>query len=521
MHDSASVHSGCAGRAAASPGRAAASPGRAGRGSAQPTDQLRSLGLFERLYAARQALGAHTSVVITATYTVPTDVDDARLLQCLRAVVARLLPRHAALGCYVQGVGTLHPQYVRLETIDLDDVVELASIERADALAPLLETLHDVPWGPGAVPQWKLVGVREALGHARPVCSTVHFAFVSNHIIGDGLSGVAFHKTMLQELGGAWETCSAARGAATPPHLRVPRDASLTEPIEHATPFPLSWAFVARQLLGAFAPAWLSRTPEAPWAGQPPQLPHERPLRARIRLVTLPADEVRSLVEACRRNGVTLTSLLMAALAAVLADAVPDASAFVSQTPYTLRRVTRAPAVDMVNQTSALVRFSPDELRSVRRGALCLVHGGTDRPARIWALARRFHAHLRAELARAPRDNAVGLLPYVRDPMAFFRGQAGRPRATTWELSNVGAFRAERGTCPLPPGWTLRNVTFTQGAQPFGAAFCVNAAGLSGGPLALSVTWQAYVVSDAVADRVVEGLRELPRLVGGHMAAAR
>ena len=166
-------------------------------------------------------------------------------------------------------------------------------------------------------------------------------------------------------------------------------------------------------------------------------------------------------------------------------------------TPYTLRgRVTTDSLDEIVNQTSAFQTSYPtDVLDRIRKAS-----SATERVESLWSTARFFHARLQEELVKCPYDNILGLLPYVSDYISFYQKKIGKEREATFEVSNLGVFKANVDS--LPKGWRLEGITFTQGAQPIGAAFNVNCACLLNGPLTIAITWQDMVVQEDIVDAV-------------------
>ena len=202
----------------------------------------------------------------------------------------------------------------------------------------------------------------------------------------------------------------------------------------------------------------------------------------------------------------TLTSLLTAALVAALADALPGAPRFLGITPYSLRDMTGTSIEDMVNQVSGFETSYPANIP----GPILKSSNASGRLDSIWDTAEYFYAQMRDELARSPRDNLVGLLPYVSDYIDFYRKKIGKAREASFEVSNLGVFTSQDAQ---PRQWVLKNMTFTQGAQPVGPAFAVNCVSVRGGPLTVAITWQNTVVDEDIIDAVARAFTDLPDLL--------
>ncbi|KAL8820004.1 MAG: hypothetical protein Q9223_001675 [Gallowayella weberi] len=467
------------------------------------SDVLRPLGMLEKLYPARQVLGVYNSVVITATYGVPAKLENGLLYNLFCASISRLLHRHPSLCCYFEGEHTLKPIFRRLKTIHINDVLQFRSLEQQQSLAPNLQELHDLEWPAGPNPLWKLVVIRGQPNGS--VDSTLHIALVYHHVIGDGLSGLAFHKSLLHEISSIEKHTNDLQRA--PETIDTPSSTSLLEPIEKLVSLPVSWLFLIRQAVQEYAPQWLVGTPAPFWAGLPTKPLRECPLRSRVRLVSIPTDDSEDLLRESKRHRVTLTSLLTAAIVFALAMKLPEASRFLGITPYTLRRVTGTAMDEMVNQSTAFETDYPAEMLDRIRET----SNATEHINNLWTAAAYFYAQMQQELTKCPRDNLVGLLPYVLDYVKFYKKKIGRAREATFEVSNLGVFRTSPE--PLPGNWTLEEMTFTQGAQPVGTAFTVNCVSVQGGPLTIAITWQDSVIDEEIVDAIVHEFADLPHLL--------
>ncbi|KAL8799602.1 MAG: hypothetical protein Q9182_005778 [Xanthomendoza sp. 2 TL-2023] len=419
------------------------------------------------------------------------------------ASIIRLLRRHPSLCCYFEGEHTLKPIFRRLKTIQVKDVLQIVSLEQRQSLAQDLQELHDLEWPAGPKPLWKLVVMRGQPNSS--VDSTLHIALVYHHVIGDGLSGLAFHRSLLHEISSIEKDTNDLRRA--PETIDTPSSTSLLEPIEKLVSLPLSWPFLIRQLVQEYAPQWLVGSPSPFWAGLPTKPLRECPLRSRVRLISIQTDELQHLLRESKGHRVTLTSLLTAAIVFALAIKLPEASRFLGVTPYTLRRVTGTAMDEMVNQSTVFGTNYPAEMLDRIRGTST----ATEHVNSLWTAAAYFYAQMQQELTQCPRDNLVGLLPYVSDYVKFYKKKIGRTREATFEVSNLGVFRTSQE--PLPSNWTLEDMTFTQGAQPVGTAFTVNCISVQGGPLTIAITWQDSVINEEVVDAIVQEFADLPDLL--------
>ena len=471
------------------------------------SDILRPVGMLEKLYTARQVLGIYNSVIVTASYTIQSNLDDSSLHCMLCSAITRLIHRHPSLCCYFEGEKTPEPKFRRLKTILIKDVLQIRYLGRPVDLGSQLQEIHDLQWPLDAKPLWRLVVMREppATDDISIGCR-LHVAFVYHHVIGDGLSGSAFHRCLIQDLGDVERHRPVSQ--EVPQAIAIPTSTTLIEPVEKLTSLPLSWLFLLGQVIKEYAPWWLVGAPSPLWAGKPAQTLDECPFRSRVQIVTLSPDQVQSLVAESKNHSVTLTCLLTAVIVSALANKFSAASRFVGNTPYTLRRITRTSMDEIVNQTSGFeTDYSLDRLDNIRKASNVSKH-----IENLWDTARYFHTQMQIELAKCPHDNLIGLLPYVTDYIKYYQKKIGKPREVTFELSNLGAFEERRGC--LPKDWTLEAMSFSQGAQPVGPAFTANCVGVRDGALTIAITWQESVVQEDVIDGLARALTDLPRLLG-------
>ena len=469
-------------------------------------DKLRPVGVLEKLYTARQALGIYHSVILTASYTIQLKLDDASLKSIFCAAISKLLDRHPSLCCCVEGEDTPKPMFIRLKTIETKDVLQISDLEKKESVSQKLQELHDQPWLLGRKPLWKLVVMREPQ-IASDICTIpkLHVAFVYHHVIGDGLSGAALHRSLLRELENVEHTRQDLRGA--PKSIDTPTSVNLIEPIENLTLLPLSWTFLIKQVLQEYAPRWLIGAPPPIWAGRPPQSLDKCSFRSRARVVILESRKLERLIEMSKKHRTTLTSLLTAAIVLSLAEAVPGATRILGMTPYTLRRLTGTSMDEMVNQTSAVAaNYEAKSLDDLRQAS-----SASERVEGFWKIADSFNTEMQNELARCPLDNLIGLLPYVYDHVQYYQKKFGKAREATFELSNLGVFKKSEES--LPNMWRLESMTFSQGAQPLGPAFAVNCVSVQGGPLTIAITWQDSVVDEDIIDTISRQLAELPSIL--------
>lgn len=181
-----------------------------------------------------------------------------------------------------------------------------------------------------------------------------------------------------------------------------------------------------------------------------------------------------------------------------------------------------------MNQTSVVqTTYDKNLLDKIRAS---INHQFPDGKAGTWTIAHYFHSTLKTEIAQCPQDNIVSLLPYISNYENFYKSKIGKPRESTFEVSNLGAFdpsfddddddgkskqvkesNTDSRNDGDVDGWRIENILFSQGPQVLGPAFAVNCASLSHGrgPLNLVLSWQDGVVEEEIIDAIANGFEQI------------
>ncbi|KAL9586656.1 MAG: hypothetical protein Q9203_003780 [Teloschistes exilis] len=388
-------------------------------------------------------------------------------------------------------------------SIVIADVLQIRDLRNPGALSEVLQELHDKRWSMNSKPLWKLAVLREPVRSPEAGSFKIHIAFVYHHILGDGLSGTAFQKSLLGEIKNTEK--AGLQTIDVPKVIDTPIYTDLVEPVEKLTSLLIGWLFLLQQLVKEYAPSWLTSASSSTWTGQPVQTLEMCPFRSRVRIAVIWEAEGNLLLKESRRHAISLTSLLTATAVAALAQAVPQAANITGITPYSFRRMTGTPEVDMTVQISSFqTSYSADVLDRMRKASLA-----SDRAESLWKGAKYFHTQMRNELDKCAQDNVLGLLPYISNHVAYYEKKFGKPRETTFELSNLGVMKI--GGDVFPDAWSLDSMTFTQGAQPAGPAISVNCISVDGGALTIAITWQDSIIHESIINALATEYRTLAR----------
>ncbi|KAJ7167343.1 alcohol acetyltransferase [Mycena crocata] len=430
---------------------------------------LRNAGLFECYHITRHFLGLDSCVVLSAQYTC---ADGNRLSkELLFPSLKKVIENHPILSVKVDGEDS-KPSFVRLETIELPLVVQFS--DHDDLEGAIRQQLSRRFNTAAQLPLWRVEVLKD---------DTVILAF--HHGIGDGLSGVAFHQSLLTALQNTIIPDDSTLVAVLP-------SLSLLPPIETATNIRPSLLKVLTEVFSLLLPTSWTKGYSA-WTANP--VPPNPDLDPRIKLLTFTAAEMTAFAAACRSHGATVTSALYILTIATLSRLVPPNSPqYTTLSAYvavSLRDVANTPAAAMCDYVAAHHTYPA-------------VH-----PAFAWPAAARYAADLQRQ-RRGPAREELGMLYLLFGNIAgFFRGQFGQKRGGTFEISNTGRVAVAEGAGP----WHIGRMTFAQCNVVIGPALVLNIISDPTGAVSVALTWGEAAIEEpqveSFAREFEQGLRTL------------
>ncbi|KAI0720725.1 alcohol acetyltransferase [Cerioporus squamosus] len=419
---------------------------------------------LEWLLYARTAVGADSCVIVAARYEniAGTRLDQQTLFPALR----HLVRQNAALSARLVSSPDARrpPSWVRLTSLDLDDVVQFVNDEAGGLDAAFARQFTRGFNIHADLPLWRLAFNRDG---------TVLLAF--DRVLGDGKSGLAIHKMLLDALNKQGELSASDDGKITD----LPQDTTLSPSLEETNKLPIPVLKLLGELLSMLNPfAW--RRYFAMWSGNPVPASFELPVSVRILQYT--PSETAHLLQLVRSHSATLTSTLHTLVLVILSRLIHARELGGSHkyattvVPVSLRRFTGAGANDICNHYS----FYYPQNKLFSASALAS-------DSFPWEDATRFAQTLK----RGVRESmsAMGVLRIVSAvgaPESFVRSPLGRRRLAAIEVSNVGAFYD--GDAPPPEAddnpWMMRETVFALADGTLGAALKVGVIGGSAGVFA-------------------------------------
>ncbi|POR37252.1 Uncharacterized protein TPAR_02547 [Tolypocladium paradoxum] len=489
-------------------------------GGEQQPAIIRNLSFTELYQSAVHLLGQYCGTIVTCRYVTPDHAaagSDESLQESIERAIAETVLQHPALQAGLVNEDSKRPSWIELESIDFANHVAWQTVNSSDdvqaALGSLLESQIDRNFSHLETrPGWRVVILRQHGSRALEV------AFIWNHTVADGMSGKMFHETLLHHL-------NSAEGDS-PPKLRgrVLRlaDTALRFPPapEAICKYPIGLRFTTSALWKEFKPSIIANKEGTRAAWSPIRL---QPYKTRRRTVTIPDAALQRILRACRANSTTLTGLLHGIAVLSFASQLQphEAPGLAGDTALNMRPATPSappgypwydPHKTIGNILSSMEHtFDRHLVRDVRRQLASAPPADPDRktalaPA-VWSVARAARRDIQRSLDLGTRDNMVGLMKFVPDWRAQMREHVGKPRRSSWVVTNIGVIDGD------PDGagaahWTIERALFSLSAEASGAAIRLCPISVKGKELCVDFSWQDTVVDGAVAERLVSDVEE-------------
>ncbi|KAK6343474.1 hypothetical protein TWF730_011063 [Orbilia blumenaviensis] len=484
----------------------------------EPPTILRQAGILEKFHIIRSSISFYNNVIVAASYSSPEPLYPDRLVRALHAV----LSAHPILSVGIQlpeePTGT--PSFIRLPSINFAKSEKFILWEssstspgHAKEYKDLLCRLHNTPFPNEeltTLPLWRLAVLKRSYNTPTAHNSETNsegridyeIIFSFHHAIADGLSGAAFHYSLVSALNNADENGGSRSNwdVYTPP-----QDLKLLPPMDEVLDFGMGLktagkvaGFIGKSILPSFMQKSL-------WAaGKVP----EKLSPTNVEVLNLEPYVLENLVKKLKAKKVSMTAFLTYAAAGALFSVMKasDKDEFSKiknvrvSVPMSYRKnagwdnTIMADCVGAINWDIAKFKDVGGEVSGMKKLTL----------------------ELRKE-SLVTRDSEVGLIALVGDLAGFFKGQAGKDRELTFEVSNLGIWDADKTGHPKKEedkegkqedakgGWRIDNALFSQSASVAGPAFSVNAATV-GGNMGIVVQWMEGVFADNVMETLVQSL---------------
>ncbi|VDB95699.1 unnamed protein product [Peniophora sp. CBMAI 1063] len=472
---------------------------------------LRGPGPLESTALHLHSLGFYTAVCSVARFTRPgwaseytMEIPEYELLyMALHLVIAQ----HPPLAVTIMNESpTSSARFVRLPSIDLEDMVSYRPYPRgSDDEVVRQRVLNDVIERRLSsrfadlvkLPPWRVVSLHPSYDarEYRQKENYMDIALFIHPAIADGISAVVFMGALLAALNSA----SKLTRFDYPGKIVTPPQSTLLPPLERIRRLPVSYfALVKEMWRRRFLPSrgglWTARPVSRPPRNEPvdTSLPA---VHTRHATRFFSAEKVKNLVAACHGHQTTLTPLLEALIARAFFAVLPvDGSA------------DRLTAICPIN----LRPYLPGEHKETMGFYISAgQHEFKRESADVWEEAKRAERSLVRVLdgMKRGRHFHVGTLQCIRDTRGYLEEIIDKPRAHSFELSNIGAVDGQFDRDSGP--YALSRMLFTQSACVVGAAVKFGVVTVSGGTMGVSASWAEEVVEDGVVEGILEKLTDL------------
>jgi hypothetical protein len=495
------------------------------------------VGAFENFRVTLHDLGYHNNVCLLASYR-NVHLTHHLLLHALEHAISE----HPALSAQVSNTERGKHYFVKLHSVNLNEVIEYVDVpeksgERAAWIDEFLSAQHSLGFHDKMRPLWRIVvlkpivddgDVRSQETHAK----SVDIAFVWHHVIGDGKSGLAVHKSIL--LGLVSSTCSTSGFSPIPSSeawkidgmtsdfcdlgpIFEPPSKELFPSLEQLFRMPVSreknfrkWLGICFGILGSCLPLQLGPQEDLDarkWSGTPYH--DDAPIKTLIKHITIPASSTTSLVKLCRVKGTTITAFLQALIGRTISRNYDHMWGLRCATAISMRRFMD-PTLHIGEQEMGLwVSAFHFELEARELAAVDQVN------EQFWELSRKNRKRIENEIRKRDTDLGIGTLRFIPDFRQNLKAKMGKKRQDSFAVTNVGIFNgclvADGNHCETRIG----QVIFSQSCHVNGSAlqFCIMS--VMDGEMTIGVSWQEGTVPLKDAECIASDLKaELIRFGG-------
>jgi Alcohol acetyltransferase len=482
----------------------------------------RKQGPYEVMTHLFHDLGIQSNIFVSARYshTGSEILTPAKVSAALASVVHE----HTALSI----IGITQPSEkkkgnhrlweARLPSIAFQDCVEFIDDQPDgdEALSNVFENAHN-EWFDAhdtSKPWWKLI-----------IVNGKHVVFVYHHSIGDGLSGHAFHRSLLAALNEKQKASPLNETAATT-FVSDQATNPLPNPLDQIDD-KLSWLHVISHLIlwhiirffinqkhFLFSDATFSKS--FPTAVKP--LPVEERTVTKVQTLRIKKDDMKKCLDACRQHNTSFTALLQTLILVTLAtDIYPKAKIGFSRLAVNIRPLLRVnPGRDVF--TNAASQYARKQFLGKYRAAGRTTSSEQSPPQGVhvnvpafWELARRYKADMSRswKSRKSLQDFLTGkLLGEDDEEVGTFYG-LGLYQNNGFLISNLGAFEPKQEMAN--GGWKITDVGFSAGeirAALGDAGIIFNVSSVKEGDCLIIATYEEGVLESEMVRRVLGGIME-------------
>jgi hypothetical protein len=482
------------------------------------------LGTFEEFRVTLHELGYHNNVCLLASYQ-NIHITHHLLLHALRHAIHQ----HPALSVQVSNSETAKPYFVRLPSIDLNEVIEyIDAPETAEEcnvrIDEFLSAQHSLGFHNKDKPLWRVVVLKYVDEDAKDQATqieSVDIAFVWHHVIGDGKSGLAVHTSILQ---GLVTPCSPSGSSlirrsdslemdgklcGLSPIIESPSD-ELFPSLEQLFSMPASRSTKIKKWLsvnfGSCFPLQ-SKSPEnldaQKWSGS---VYHDKAsIKTLIRHITIPTLATNHLVKLCHAKGTTVTAFLQTVIGRTISKQYDHKWRLRCATAISMRRFMD-PALKIGEREMGLwvsafhFELGAKELFDIDQSK-----------ERFWEMSRKNRKRILNEIKKGDTDLGIGALRSIPDFRRNLTGKIGKKRDDSFAVTNLGVFNGESNDDMSDMKGSeqanIRAMIFSQSCHVNGSAlqFCIMS--VKDGEMTIGVSWQEGTVPIKETECIARSLK--------------
>lgn len=450
---------------------------------------------------------------MTAYITLP-EISEEQFLPTVHRAIASTVQQHPMLQVNLAHELDDKVSFSPLEIIRLLDVLTCRTWAFNDfgnddvGLDAELEREHNRAFVSG-LPQWRLLLMRDTEVNLVGLIRFT-FSFFYHHVLGDGLSGLAFLKCFVNSLqlpptSDPISPTLPVSSQALPPNVE-----ELTSMVEKGADEMVSDQEKKDPPISKVIPASSeSESPPKVWIGSIPV--NTLPVSSRFSSFTVPPRETQILRQICSAQSVSMTPLLQTIVAKSVFLAIPsDFDQLRGLCSLNLR-----PHLDnSVVQTAMgnyVGGFATVYNRKSLVGKETNLQGSRDEG--FWKEVRRTKESTLAaidtekkKIEMTSRPAPSGVKTQGLDMVTWMQGLIGQPRVASFDINNLGTVAFNQGVLGTVE---LGKVVFSASQSAIGSALKINIVTSPKGYMVIGLAWQQEVINDGLAPKIVETVKNL------------
>lgn len=400
-------------------------------------------------------------------------------LSAIYQALAICIEQHPILTAIIKNPESERAFYERVPFLNLAEHVlhcqkHDTELAEDDLIENVLPSMLDHKWRKD-IPRWKLF--------IEPILDNqwlMSFAFC--HSIGDGMSGIAFHRSFLNALEATESPVSTKTVVQSSTGL-------LAAAFDTKERLPVSWPYLLTPLLAVYVSnpvaislglrAAASTVDHGTWTGSNMFYTKDH-FRTGVKIMSFEAALLRKILDIAKFHNTKLTAvihgLIIKAMSRHVSSEAVTTTNLVSQTAVNMRGSVNASNDQMGLFVSGFYDIHPLDVEPSPLAT----------NASFWSAASTMTRDL-SLCVGSLQDHPIGLLQYLPNVRSWTLSKPGLSRDCSYEVSNLGAFIP---ISAINKKVSISKMFFAQPANVVSAPLVFNIVSVAGGDLVCAVTWQ-------------------------------